>query len=194
MPFETIRQEITQARAISRHADGNVRGPAKQLMGIYADMLDTAPGTNDLLKQANANFRREMAVKDMEDWLKPGHGIVSRDRYNREKIDVAKLFTKLDTTMNEDALFRGSFTPDEREAIRAGFGTLAGTPNMPRQPPRELAPIRPGTPPEPPRRACPGDLASRCARHTGPITERPRRHEGVADPGLPWCSCAIDAR
>jgi hypothetical protein len=162
VPFETIRQEIRKLGKLTHSGDGNIRGPAKQLMGIYADMLDTMPGTNELLKQANANFRREMAVKDMDEWLQPGHGIVSRDRYNREKIDVAKLFTKVEQTMNEDALFRGSFTPDERQAISAGFGKVAGTPNMPRQPPRDLAPVRPGTPPErrvePPPVSLPGDV------------------------------------
>jgi hypothetical protein len=139
--FETIRQELRKLGPLSRSSDGNVRGPAKQLMGIYADVLDAAPGANDLLKQANANFRREMAVKDMDDWLKPGHGIVSKDRFNREKINVATLFGKLDKTIVDDSMFRGSFTPDELKQLKADYGKFAGTPNMPTRVPGELPPV-----------------------------------------------------
>jgi hypothetical protein len=141
VPFETIRQEIRKLGPLTRHGDGNIRGPAKQLMGILADVLDTAPGANDLLKQANANFRREMAVKDMDDWLKPGHGIVSKDRFNREKINVATLFGKLDKTIVDDSMFRGSFTPDELKQLKADVGKFAGTPNMPTRVPGELPPV-----------------------------------------------------
>ena len=141
VPFETIRQEIRKLGPLTHHGDGNIRGPAKQLMGVLADVLDTAPGANTLLKQANANFRREMAVKDMDDWLKPGHGIVSKDRFNREKINVATLFGKLDKTIADDSLFRGSFTPQELTALQADFGKFAGTPNMPTRVPGQPPPV-----------------------------------------------------
>jgi hypothetical protein len=140
-PFETIRQEIRKLGPLTRSADGNVRGPAKQLMGIYADVLDAAPIANDALKTANATFRREMAVRDMDDWLKPGHGVVARDRYGREKINVPALFKKIDKTMADDSLFRGSFTPAERAALEADISTLAGTPTMPTKPPGTIAAV-----------------------------------------------------
>ena len=132
VPFETIRQEIRKLGPLTHHGDGNIRGPAKQLMGVLADVLDTAPGTNTLLKQANANFRREMAVKDMDDWLKPGHGIVSKDRFNREKINVATLFGKLDKTIADDSLFRGSFTPEDARHYRLTSGSSLAPRTCPR--------------------------------------------------------------
>lgn len=139
--FHTIREGMRRLGPLTRSSDGTVRGPAKQLFGIYADALEASPVASDLLRQANATFRREMAVQDMTEWLTPGHGVVSRDRFNREKINVAALFTKLDKTIADDPLFRGSFTPDELAALRADVGRVAGTPPMPTRLPRAPAPV-----------------------------------------------------
>jgi hypothetical protein len=139
--FQTIREELRRLGPLTRHGDSTIRGPAKQLFGLYADVLEASPAANDLLRQANATFRKEMAVQDITDWLKPGHGVVSKDRFNREKINVAALFTKMDKTIADDALFRGSFTPQELASLQADVGRLAGTPTMPTRTPTVPPPV-----------------------------------------------------
>ena len=160
--FKTIREELRRLGPLTKSQDGNVRGAAKQLYGIYADVLEASPVANDLLRNANATFRKEMAVQDIADWLKPGHGIVRIDKQGRETINVGALMTRLEKTVADDSLFRRSFAPDELDALRTDLRKLAGTPDMPRGMPRAPAPVVPGSPPAFPREpaavALPGDV------------------------------------
>jgi hypothetical protein len=187
--IKTIRDELRRLGPLTRHADGNIRGPAKQLYGIYADALETSPVANDLLRQANATFRKEMALQDVQEWLRPGHGIVRIDNQGRETINVGALMTRLEKHIGDDTFFAKSFTPDELQAMRHDVGRLAGTPTMPRTPPRvprevsppdlELLPGGAGTmrrPPELPPQ--PGA--------TRPTVERPR----IFPRGSEWASQA----
>ena len=129
-----------------------MRGSAKQLYGIYADVLEASPVANDLLRNANATFRKEMAVQDIADWLKPGHGIVRIDNMGRETINVGALMTRLEKTVADDSLFRRSFAPDELDALRKDLRQLAGTPDMPRgqMPPGARPELLPGAAPNVP--------------------------------------------
>jgi hypothetical protein len=147
--FKTIREELRRLGPLTRSQDGNVRGAAKQLYGIYADVLEASPVANDLLRNANATFRKEMAVQDIADWLKPGHGIVRIDNQGRETINVGALMTRLEKTVADDSLFRRSFAPDELDALRADLRHLAGTPTMPRgaMPPAATPELLPGAAP-----------------------------------------------
>lgn len=166
---QTIRNELRRLAPLTRSPNGDIRGPAKQLYGLYADALEASPAANDLLRQANATFRREMALQDVSDWLRPGRGIVRIDQQGRETINVGALLTRLEKTVGEDTLFARSFAPDELTALRQDVGRLAGTPRMPTRTPQaprpELlpgsaadvpaplreAPTPPGTPAEVPR-------------------------------------------
>jgi transglycosylase-like protein with SLT domain len=160
----TIREELRRLGPLTRAQDGNVRGAAKQLYGIYADVLEASPVANDLLRQANATFRKEMALQDVQEWLRPGHGIVRLDQQGRETINVGALMTRLEKQIGDDAFFARSFAPDELAALRQDMGQLAGTRAMPRGgPPAPAAPVHlPGrvadlpaglrTPPGPPAR------------------------------------------
>jgi hypothetical protein len=132
LDIQTIRNELRELGPLTRSSDGNVRGPAKQLYGIYAEAMEASPVANDLLRQANATFRREMALQDVQEWLRPGHGIVRIDNQGRQTINVGALMTRLEKQVGDDALFRGSFTPDELASLRRDVGRLAGTPTMPR--------------------------------------------------------------
>ena len=153
--FKTIREELRRLGPLTRHEDGNIRGPAKQLYGIYTDVLEASPVANDLLKSANATFRKEMAIQDVADWLKPGNRIVRIDNDGRETINVGALLTRLEKTVGEDSLFRGSFTPDELTALKADLYALKGTPAMPRQAPRQPAAVVSGKLPTPPAAPAP---------------------------------------
>jgi hypothetical protein len=148
--IQTIRDELRRLGPLTRSSDSTVRGAAKQLYGIYADVLEASPVANDLLRQANATFRREMAVQDLSEWLRPGHGVVRIDQQGRETINVGALLTRLDKQVGDDALFRGSFAPDELQRLRQDFGGLAGTPTMPRGgPPAAPTPVHlPGAMPD----------------------------------------------
>ena len=129
---QTIQQELRRLGPLIRHADGNIRGPAKQLYGIYADALESSPAANDLLRNANATFRKEMALQDVDEWLRPGHGVIRIDNQGREVINVGSLLTRLEKKIGDDTLFARSFGPDDLQALRQDFGRLAGTPSMPR--------------------------------------------------------------
>jgi hypothetical protein len=153
---QTIQQELRRLGPLTRSPNGDIRGPAKQLYGIYADALEASPAANDLLRQANATFRKEMALQDVSEWLRPGHGVVRVDNHGRQTINVGALLTKLEKTVGDDALFARSFAPDELQAMRQDFGQLAGTPRMPT---RTLTAPRPGTPPSPPaEESLPGNI------------------------------------
>jgi len=150
--FKTIREELRRLGPLTKSQDGNVRGAAKQLYGIYADVLEASPVANELLRNANATFRKEMAVQDIAEWLRPGHGIVRIDNQGRETINVGALLTRLEKTVADDSLFRRSFTPDELDALRADLRQLAGTPTMPRgqMPPAARPELLPGAAPNVP--------------------------------------------
>lgn len=129
---QTIRNELRRLGPLTRHADGNIRGPAKQLYGIYADALEASPVANDLLRNANATFRKEMALHDVEEWLRPGHGVIRIDNQGREVINPGQLMTRLEKKIGDDTLFARSFSPEELQSLRADFRQTAGTPSMPR--------------------------------------------------------------
>jgi hypothetical protein len=129
---QTIREELRRLGPLTRHADGNIRGPAKQLYGIYGDAMEASPVANDLLRQANTTFRREMALQDVQEWLRPGHGVIRIDNQGREVLNTGALLTKLEKTIGDDTLFARSFGPDDLQALKQDFGRLAGTPSMPR--------------------------------------------------------------
>jgi hypothetical protein len=129
---QTIQQELRRLGPLIRHADGNIRGPAKQLYGIYADALESSPAANDLLRNANATFRKEMALQDVEEWLRPGHGVIRIDNQGREVINPGQLMTRLEKKLGDDTLFARSFSPEELQSLRADIGRTAGTPSMPR--------------------------------------------------------------
>jgi hypothetical protein len=150
---KTIREEMRRLGPLTRSADGNVRGAAKQLYGIYAEALEASPVANDLLRSANATFRKEMALQDVQEWLRPGHGVVRMDQQGRETINVGALLTRLEKQVGDDAQFARSFGPDDLQAIRQDFGRLAGTPKMPTSPPRAPRPeLLPGSAPDVPAR------------------------------------------
>jgi hypothetical protein len=145
----TIREELRRLGPLTRSQDGNVRGAAKQLYGVYADVLEASPVANDLLRQANATFRKEMALQDVSEWLRPGHGIVRIDQQGRQTINVGALMTRLEKQISDDSLFRGAFSPDELQALRQDVGRLAGTPRMPTRTPQAPQPaLLPGSAPE----------------------------------------------
>jgi hypothetical protein len=133
---QTIRNELRRLGPLTRSPNGDIRGPAKQLYGLYADAMEASPVANDLLRQANATFRKEMALQDVQEWLKPGHGIVRIDNQGRETINAGALMTRLEKHIGDDTFFAKSFTPDELQAMRRDTGRLAGTPSMPQTPPR----------------------------------------------------------
>jgi hypothetical protein len=146
---QTIRNELRRLGSLTRSPNGDIRGPAKQLYGLYADALEASPAANDLLRQANATFRREMALEDISDWLRPGRGIVRIDQQGRETINVGALLTRLEKHLGDDTLFAKSFTPDDLQALRQDFGRLAGTPRMPTRPPQAPQPeLLPGSAPD----------------------------------------------
>jgi hypothetical protein len=180
--FKTIREELRRLGPLTRSQDGNVRGAAKQLYGIYADVLEASPVANDLLRNANATFRKEMAVQDIADWLKPGHGIVRIDNQGRETINVGALMTRLEKTVADDSLFRRSFAPDELDALRADLRHLAGTPTMPRgaMPPAATPDLLPGAAPN-----IPASMTTPTAKPLPPEVPRPRVEmlPGGAGPG-----------
>jgi hypothetical protein len=150
---QTIREELRRLGPLTRSSDGNVRGAAKQLYGVYADALESSPVATDLLRQANATFRREMALQDVQEWLRPGHGIVRIDPQGRETLNVGALLTRLEKHLGDDSLFAKSFAPDEVQALRQDVGRLAGTPRMPTQtPPAPRPALLPGSAPDVPAR------------------------------------------
>jgi hypothetical protein len=131
-----IHNELKRLSPLTRSSDSTLRGAAKQLYGLYAEALETAPGAGDLIRQANATFRKEMALQDVADWLRPGNGVVRLDRQGRETLNVGTLLTRLEDALQNDSLFRNSFTPAEQAQLRTQLGQVAGTPAMPTRTPR----------------------------------------------------------
>ena len=173
--FKTIHEELKRLGPLTRNKDGKIRGPAKQLFGIYSDILESSPLANDALRTANATFRKEMAMAEVNDWLKLGGQVITRDSQGRERINVEALFKKADRTVGEDSLFRGSFaSPDELAAFQADISKLAGTPPMPRQ-----APGTPASTPVPQPEYLPGAAPNVPSR----LQERPKPPGAIPLPG-----------
>jgi hypothetical protein len=181
--FKTIREELRRLGPLTKSQDGNVRGAAKQLYGLYADVLEASPIANELLRNANATFRKEMALQDVQEWLRPGHGVVRVDNQGRQTINVGALLTRFEKQVGDDALFRGSFAPDELQALRQDLGRLAGTPTMPRgsMPAAARPELLPGATPNVPasmqQPPTPGAVPREQAR------PRPEQLPGGAGPG-----------
>jgi len=137
---KTIQEQLRVLGPYTRAANGATRGAAKQMYGAFADGFDatatalpeTAAARN-LWLQANSNWRQEMALEDVADWLRPGNGIVHIDGHTgREAINVRTLLTRFEHEMTDPhSFFARSFTPDEAQALRASLYRTVGTPAMP---------------------------------------------------------------
>ena len=120
----TIHEQLKKLGPLTRHKEGKIRGDAKQLTSILMDVLETAPEAAGAIKVANTRFKREMALEDINDWLKPGHGVIS----SRRGVDTIKpdaLLNKFNKELGDSKLFRDSFTPEEVATMQDNMRALA---------------------------------------------------------------------
>ena len=164
--FKTIREELRRLRPPYPVPRRQRARCGKTALRDLCRCAGSVPVANDLLRNANATFRKEMAVQDVAEWLTPGRGIVRIDNQGRETINVGALMTRLEKTVADDSLFRRSFAPDELDALRTDLRRLAGTPTMPRgaMPPAATPELLPGAAPNIPSEHDAADAKSHPAR------------------------------
>ena len=135
----TIHEQLKKLGPLTRHSDGNIRGHAKQLAGILMDVLETAPEAAGAIKAANQQFKREMSLEDINDWLKPGARRHRLRGVARTRSIPMPFSSKFNKEMADSKFFRDSFTPEEAATIRGNMEALA-TKTLPAPPLR--APTR----------------------------------------------------
>ena len=164
-----VQRYLTDLGTLTRSPDSATRRTAKQLYGaLHDDLAESAgrlPATEaarDLLLQANATFRREIAMKDLSRVL--GRAITVGDD-GIPRIAPGRALTQFDRLVEEDRFFAGSFTPDELTEVRGNVSALTTAQKIPARPGAAPAPVQP---------------AAVTPRRAEPFTPRP-----FAEPGIP---------
>lgn len=164
-----VQRYLTDIGALTSSKDSAVRRTAKQLYGaLHEDLAESAarlPQTEaarDLLLQANATFRREMAVKDLARVVR--RAITTGDD-GITRVRPGRILTKFDELVADDKFFAGSFLPEELTTIRDEFSRLSSVQKIPARPgaapqpvpPKAVEPFTPTPlqPPAPPARRAP---------------------------------------
>lgn len=141
-----VHSMLKELGPLTRDHDGRIRGAAKQLVGSLQQSLtqsamewpETA-GARQLLRQANAAYRQEQAVGDLQRILAPGGAVLSH-KQGRLTLNPDALLNQVERLAARDPFFKGSFSPDDYAALQADLRSFVGTPAIPRQ-----APPLPGT-------------------------------------------------
>lgn len=139
-----VQQALKDLGPLTRVQDGQTRGIAKQLVGALQqamtatamEMPETATART-LLLQANAAYRKELAVVELERLVQAGRGYQG----GRPTFNADTVLRRFDQALAREPLFAGSFTPSEIAAIRQDFQALAGTPKIPTRPPAQPGPV-----------------------------------------------------
>lgn len=136
MDMVQVRNEMKALGELTRSPNGNIRGPAKQIYGAYAEALEQSPHANELLQKANTAWRQEQALLDVKDWVKTREGgIVQVDSQGRKKINVGRLLSKLEEEIGDGTTpFAKSLGPEKAQKLKDDLYKLAGTPDMPSSP------------------------------------------------------------
>ena len=179
----TIHEQLKKLGPLTRHGDGKIRGDAKQVAGIYMDVLETAPEAADAIKAANQRWKREEALKDMNEWLEPNHGVISAKR-GVDTINPDAFLGKFRKERSDSKLFRDAFTDEEAATIESNMRALAAKTLPPPGPKGPVAPrpaLLPGGSPPPAAtgEALPGAVDE---RFTKGLAEAPGLQK---PPGLP---------
>lgn len=142
-----VQRYFSDLGALTRSNDSATRRTAKQLYGaLHDDLAESAsrlPETEaarDLLLQANATFRREMATRDLS-------GVVRRAITVGDdgipRLAPGRVLTQFDRLVEGDKFFAGSFTPDELAAVRSDLAGLTTAQKIPTRPGAQPQPVPP---------------------------------------------------
>ena len=147
-----VQRYLTDLGTLTRSNDSATRRTAKQLYGaLHDDLAESAtrlPETEaarDLLLQANATFRREMATRDLSGVIR---GAITVGDDGIPRLAPGRLLTRFDRLVEGDRFFAGSFTPDELTQLRGELAGLTSAQKIPPRPGARPTPVAP-TPGDP---------------------------------------------
>ena len=154
----TVHRLMQDIGPLTRSPNSQIRGAAKQLYAGFQDALEQGaahlPETAEarqVLLAANRAARREFAVDDVQRIVRRA---TSRTPEGQVRFNAARALDQLDRLFEENALFRGSWTPEEWQGLTSQFGELTQAPRIPRPPGAAPVPT-PFQPPAPPARRAP---------------------------------------